>query len=75
MEEIAPFCQDNLDKDDMMILDVFSKVYVWAGTKANEAEKKKTLEVAMVIVLFYFKLYIYLLINDININRFYSKGS
>jgi hypothetical protein len=41
------FAQDDLDNEDVMMLDVHYEVYLWFGSKANEVEKKFTLETVL----------------------------
>jgi len=47
VEEIFNYSQDDLDNNDVFLLDVWSEVYAWIGSGANEAEKKKAMSVAM----------------------------
>merc|ERR1712232_627298 len=41
VEEIHDFAQDDLDSSDVFLLDVFSELYVWVGSEANDYEKKE----------------------------------
>jgi hypothetical protein len=47
VEEIFDFVQDDLIYDDVMMLDVFSEVYVWVGGDASRNEKDLALTTAM----------------------------
>ncbi len=47
VEEIFDFAQDDLIPDDVMMLDVFSEVYVWIGADSSRQEKDHALETAM----------------------------
>lgn len=40
MKPVDDFLQEDLSNNDVMVLDCFSKVYVWQGLKANDIEKK-----------------------------------
>jgi Leucine-rich repeat (LRR) protein len=40
IEEIVNFYQDDLDGGDVMILDAYSEMYVWAGKMSTEGERK-----------------------------------
>lgn len=42
MKEVYNFSQEDLNIHDVMVLDVFSTVYLWIGTKANDTEKKQS---------------------------------
>ena len=41
------FEQDDMMIDDVYLLDVYSTVFVWIGTQANEEEKLKSTEFAV----------------------------
>ena len=45
--EINGFAQDDLDNEDVMMLDVHHDVYMWIGNKANEIEKRFSLETVL----------------------------
>ena len=45
-DEVFNFCQDDLEDDDVMLLDVVSEVFVWIGSQANENEKREAYELA-----------------------------
>jgi len=49
VQEIYPFCQDDLDRHDCYILDAFSVIYVWQydAKWASPTEKKMTMETAL----------------------------
>lgn len=47
VEEIFDFVQDDLIDDDIMMLDVFTEVYVWVGREASREEKDLALTTAM----------------------------
>jgi advillin len=47
VEEIFNFTQDDLIDDDVMILDTYSEVFVWVGTKATREEKDTALTTAL----------------------------
>ena len=38
----------DLEPNDVMILDTFDEIFVWVGEGANQTEKKKSLDLAMV---------------------------
>ena len=44
MKEIFNFLQDDLNNNDIMVLDVFSTVYMWVGRKSNETERNNILK-------------------------------
>jgi len=46
IEEVCNFTQDDLADDDVFLLDVFSSVFIWIGSQANETEKQQSLKVA-----------------------------
>jgi hypothetical protein len=46
VEEIEMFEQEDLLDDDVMLLDVYSQLYVWIGSQANAAESAKAIEFA-----------------------------
>lgn len=50
MEEIFNFTQDDLLLEDIYILDVFTSVFIWIGTDANNEEKEKSMETAVTYV-------------------------
>lgn len=47
VEEIFDFVQDDLVYDDVMMLDVFSEVYVWVGGDASRQEKDLAITTAI----------------------------
>jgi len=47
VEEIPDFSQEDLSKDDVMLLDAYSEVYVWVGSGSNDLEKKMAMETAI----------------------------
>jgi len=47
LEEIYNFTQDDLLLEDIYILDVYTSVFVWVGTDANDEEKRKSFETAV----------------------------
>jgi hypothetical protein len=47
VEEIPQFAQVDLDIFDIFILDVFSQIYVWVGSKSNANEQKNALKTAI----------------------------
>jgi len=47
VEEITNFSQDDLSKDDVMILDAYDEVFVWVGSGANDLEKTMAMETAV----------------------------
>jgi len=47
MEEITNFFQDDLAGDDVMILDAFSEMYVWAGKMSTEGERKTGMQMSL----------------------------
>lgn len=44
MKEIYNFNQEDLNNNDIMVLDVFSTVYIWVGRKSNDKERKNALK-------------------------------
>jgi hypothetical protein len=44
MKEIYNFSQDDLNNNDIMVLDVFSTMYIWVGLKSNETERKNVMK-------------------------------
>lgn len=50
VEEIDQFQQEDLLEDDVMILDVFSQLFVWVGAQSNAAESAKAMEFAQAFV-------------------------
>lgn len=38
--------QTDLEEDDIFILDVYTSIFVWVGSEANEQEKKRAPEIA-----------------------------
>jgi len=42
MKEVPNFSQQDLNINDIMVLDAFSTVFMWMGTKACEIEKKNS---------------------------------
>jgi len=46
VEEITNFSQDDLSKNDVMILDAYNEVFVWVGSESNAIEKKMAMETA-----------------------------
>lgn len=40
MKPIDDYIQEDLSNYDVMVLDCFSKVYIWQGLKSNEIERK-----------------------------------
>jgi adenylate cyclase len=46
--EVFHYSQDSLDNGDMYILDAHHSLFVWMGNGANEDEKKRSMETAMV---------------------------
>jgi len=47
IEEILHFVQDDLAGDDVMILDAYSDMYVWAGKMSTEGERKTGMQMSM----------------------------
>jgi len=47
IEEVFNFTQDDLVNDDIMILDVFSEVYVWIGHDSTKEERDSGLQTAL----------------------------
>ena len=47
VDEVFDFTQDDLIFDDVMLLDVYSVVYVWVGDQANELEKREAPKVGI----------------------------
>lgn len=45
VDEIADFSQSDLIDDDVMILDTYTTVFVWIGSRANEDEKAQAMKV------------------------------
>ena len=50
VEEIEMFQQSDLLDDDVMILDVFSQLYVWVGSASNRDESAKAMEFAQAFI-------------------------
>jgi hypothetical protein len=46
VEECTDFHQTDLLDDDVFLLDVFTSIFVWVGSKSTENEKAKALELA-----------------------------
>ena len=46
MEEIAPFTQEDLNVDDVMLLDIGISLYVWIGSGSNNDERTKAYDSA-----------------------------
>merc|ERR1711920_477065 len=46
VEEVFYFTQDDLTNDDVFLLDVVSRVYVWIGSQSNDEERKTAMDVA-----------------------------
>merc|ERR1719253_1310923 len=46
VEPIYDFSQADLEEDDVYLLDVFTNLYVWIGSEANEQEKSMALTTA-----------------------------
>jgi len=48
IEEVIPFCQDDLNKDDVYMLDTYTSVFVWQykARLSDEKELKVVLEIA-----------------------------
>ena len=40
MRPIDNYLQEDLNNYDVMVLDCYSKVYIWEGRHANDIEKK-----------------------------------
>jgi len=47
LTEVFNFVQDDLINDDVMILDLFSDVFVWIGKDSQKEEKDKAMQTAM----------------------------
>eukprot|EP00455_Lapot_gusevi_P028885 TRINITY_DN3093_c0_g1_i8.p1 TRINITY_DN3093_c0_g1~~TRINITY_DN3093_c0_g1_i8.p1 ORF type:complete len:438 (-),score=208.09 TRINITY_DN3093_c0_g1_i8:58-1371(-) len=47
IEEVFNFTQDDLISDDIMILDLFTEVYVWVGKESNKQEKDQAFQAAL----------------------------
>lgn len=47
VEEIQRFSQEDLIDDDVMLLDTYTQIFVWIGSKASDEEKQKATEFAM----------------------------
>ncbi|KAH7705828.1 advillin, partial [Aphelenchoides avenae] len=44
VEEIIAFCQEDLYPEDVMILDAYSKVFVWIGAQSDVVERQRSLQ-------------------------------
>jgi len=47
LTEVFNFAQDDLINDDVMILDLYSDIFVWIGKDSQKEEKDKALQTAM----------------------------
>ena len=43
MKEVYNFSQQDLCNNDVMVLDVFSTVYLWIGINANKHEREQAM--------------------------------
>ncbi|XP_067881020.1 advillin [Heterodontus francisci] len=46
VNEVTNFTQDDLSKDDVMLLDTWDQIFLWIGQEANEVERKEALTTA-----------------------------
>ena len=46
VEEVCRFTQHDLIDDDIMLLDTFTQIFVWIGSKSTEEEKMKSFDFA-----------------------------
>ena len=46
-DEVFNFTQEDLINDDVMMLDIFSEVYVWIGSSAQKSEQELSLKLAL----------------------------
>ena len=46
VEELFDFGQADLEDDDVYLLDVYTSIFVWLGSQANETEKRLAPETA-----------------------------
>ncbi|OQR92154.1 villin [Thraustotheca clavata] len=44
--EVIDFAQDDLNADDVFLLDVYTSLFIWVGSGANEAEKRGATQMA-----------------------------
>jgi len=44
MKEIYNFQQTDLNNNDVMVLDVYSTIYIWVGRNSNEVERKNVIK-------------------------------
>ncbi|KAH7708137.1 advillin, partial [Aphelenchoides avenae] len=44
VEEVIAFTQEDLYAEDVMILDAYSKVFVWVGAQSNVIERQRSLQ-------------------------------
>ena len=42
MKEVVNFSQEDLNINDVMVLDAYSTVFMWMGTRANKTEQTKS---------------------------------
>jgi len=47
IEPVINFSQEDLEEEDVYILDVYTAIYIWLGTQANEKEKAAAAETAV----------------------------
>jgi len=47
VEEIFNFVQDDLINDDVMMLDVYTEIFLWVGEEASKQEKDESMKTAM----------------------------
>lgn len=48
VEEVLNFSQEDLEEDDVMILDAWTQLFIWVGSKARKEEKREAIRTAVV---------------------------